>query len=442
VDHSVRAWLWLGAVFAAALLHGQPTRAQSGFVLAGAGPINRSMGGASAAPLDASGALYWNPATLRGLSDTEMEFGAELISSHSRLGSAVGPSALGPGIPALPLSGSDKSDAGTIPVPTMGFVHTPEGSAWTYGLGLFVAGGFAVNYPASLTNPILTPQPPHGVGLGVVGADLQVLQITPTLAYQLTESLAVGFAPTLNMAHLTVQPALLVPPDDANGDGFPTYPAATRTRYSWGAGFQAGLYFTPETDWHFEASVKSPQWFESFRYQAADEIGRPRNLKIHFDFPMILSAGAAYTGFECWVLALDLRYIDYHNTPGFSATGFDATGAVRGLGWDSIFVVALGAQYQLMEQLSLRAGYSYNMNPVDDAQTSFNVASPLILEHTLYVGASYQITPALRFSLAYAHAFENTVRGPLVGPAGAIPGTSVQSTVSADSAMFGATLKF
>ena len=45
-----------------------PARAEIGFILTGVGPVNRSMGGAStAAPIDATGALYWNPASISGL---------------------------------------------------------------------------------------------------------------------------------------------------------------------------------------------------------------------------------------------------------------------------------------------------------------------------------------------------------------------------------------
>src|SRR4051812_50219084 len=53
-------------------------RAQ-GLVSPGAGPINRSMAGAStAAPVD-FGSTYWNPANLSGLVSPEFLLGSELI---------------------------------------------------------------------------------------------------------------------------------------------------------------------------------------------------------------------------------------------------------------------------------------------------------------------------------------------------------------------------
>src|SRR5581483_12362803 len=48
---------------------------------------------------------------------------------------------------------------------------------------------------------------------------------------------------------------------------------------------------------------------------------------------------------EHFQFAVDLRYVDYRDTNGFGPTGFDAAGALRGLGWRSMFVAAAGVQY-------------------------------------------------------------------------------------------------
>jgi long-chain fatty acid transport protein len=371
-----------------------------------------------------------------------MEFGIEALYPQATLSSNLPANSLGLGIPPIGLSGSNRSDNGIFPLPTVGIVYRPCDSSLTYGLGFFAVGGFATNYSASTNNPILTPQPPKGLGLGPISADLQVYQMVPTVSWQVTERLSVGFAPTVSMAYLRADPFFVAPPDDANGDKFGTYPPGTHTRMTWGAGVQAGVYYKTDNGWHFGSSFKSPQWFETFRYNSTDELGNPRTLKFRLDYPLMVSAGTAYTGFPRWTLASDVRFIDYHNTAGFSQTGFDSNGAVKGVGWDSIFAVAVGAQYQATDCLSLRAGYSFNTNPIGSGVTSFNVASPLILQHTVYVGSSYQLAGNFLVSIAYAHAFENSEQGPILTPLGAIPGSSVQSKVYADTVMLGATVKF
>src|SRR5262249_30012641 len=158
---------------------------------------------------------------------------------------------------------------------------------------------------------------------------------------------------------------LFAAPDDANGDGFATYPAATHGRTVAGGGFTLGVLYQAEV-WAVGASVKSPQWLGTFRFNSRDELGRPRQLTWNAHVPMIVSVGASYTGLECWTFGVDVRYIDYKNADGVGDSGITPDGAVRGLGWRSIFAVALGAQYQVNDNLSLRAGYTWNQNPIPD----------------------------------------------------------------------------
>jgi long-chain fatty acid transport protein len=420
-----------------------PARAQFGVLFSGAGPVNRGMGGvAQATANDATAALFWNPATMSGMDATQVAMGVELLYPQSRLASSFAANALGRGAPPIPLSGSDRADNGIFPLPSGAFVYKPVDSPWTWGIAVFEIGGFGVNYPASNFNPILTPQLPRGVGLGSLFSRLEVLEVAPGVSYQVTDHLAVGINPTLNLASLQADPAIVAPPDNASGNGFPTFPVGTHSRWHWGAGLQAGVYYTLDGGWRFGADIKSPRWFEKFRFQTMDQLGRPRGFSFDADLPLVASVGAAYAGFEHLLLAADLHYIDYSNTNGLGNSGFDPTGAARGVGQHSIWALALGAQYQLSDALTVRLGYTFNQDPIDSMHVSANVASPTIIQHTISVGASYSVTDCFSVSAAYAHAFQNSVTGPLVVPFGAVPGTSLTSVVSADTFIVGATFRF
>ena len=335
----------------------EPARAQMGVAVGGVGPVNRSMGGAAvAAPLDAAGSLFWNPATIGGLGRSEMVFGTELLIPRTNVSSRIPAGSFGAGQPATALGGNSGSNSGVFPLPVFGLIYRPQESEWTYGLGFFELGGFGVNYPASGTNPVLTPQSPFGRGLGSLYSNYQVYQIAPTVSYQLTESIAVGAAANLDMGGLSVNPGLFAAPTLVStpiGPG-PVYPAATNGRFRWGGGFQAGVYFTPDSDWRFGAAIKSPQWFETYTYNSVSADGRPTTPKFNLDFPMIASVGTSYTGFERFLIATDLRFVDYRNTNGFRNSGFDSQGALRGIGWQNIFALGTGVQYQCSDNLSLR----------------------------------------------------------------------------------------
>jgi long-chain fatty acid transport protein len=430
----------LAALSAAAMAGG--ARAQYGTILSSAGPVNTSMAGAStAAPLSACGALIWNPATMPGLGHSELEASVGGLFPSSQLTSRISAGAIRPGIPPIGLAGQTDSDTGVYPLPAIGLVYLPEGSAWSFGLSAFVLAGFGVDYPGSGTNFPVTPPPPLGIGFGPVFSEFQVLQIQPAATYQLTERLSVGGGPAVNLAILKADPALFSPMNDANRNGVGTYPSATHSETTWGAGFTVGAYYKADT-WAAGASVKSPQWFDKFRYNSADELGRPLHVTLNADLPLIASVGVAYTGMERLVLALDGRYLDYANANFIGDSGISLDGTVRGLGWRSIFAVAAGAQYQLSDALSVRLGYTWNQNPIPNSQAFVNIASPTIVEHTLYAGASWNVTEDFTISLSYSHGFQNSIEGPGLTQFGPVPGSAVKTSASGDAVIIGASVRF
>src|SRR4051812_42158136 len=123
----------LGASVMAVLLAPSPARAQFGDSLPGVGPINRSMGGAAvAAPIDAAGALFWNPATIAGLPSSELETAFELLIVRTSLSSRIAAGALGPGLPPRSLYGHTGGNDGVFPLPIVGLVYRPENNPfWT-----------------------------------------------------------------------------------------------------------------------------------------------------------------------------------------------------------------------------------------------------------------------------------------------------------------------
>lgn len=402
-----------------------PASAQYGPVLSGTGPINRSMGGAAtASPLSASGALMWNPATLSGLDRSQLDVGAELLVPQTSISSAVGP-----------FSGTTDNQDAVFALPTIALSYRPEQSPYTFGLGMFAVAGFGLDYPAGAVptgNPILFPQP---LGLGPVFSQYQVLQIAPALVYDMTENFSVSVSPLLDLGMAQLDPAVFADPTGG------IYPPGTHSRSAWGGGFSLGSYYKAG-NWSFGSSYKSRQWFQAYQFNTIDALGNPQLAKLNLDLPSTFSVGTSYKGFDRWLLAADLRYLNFDNTGSFVDSGFSGTGALRGIGLDSIFVVALGAQYQMTDALSLRAGYSWNENPISNSQTSANAASPLIIQNTVSLGASYQLSDSFMVSMAYMHCFENSISGPIVLPGGVVPGSSVTSTAAADSLLIGATVKF
>ena len=418
-----------------------------GIFIPSVGPTNQSFGGAAAAaPIDAIGALNWNPATISGLRSSEVAFGLGLCLPTTSLESRVDANAFGPGLPPINLAGKSESEPGVCPVPTIGFTHRNQGSPWTVGLGIFGVGGFSANYASSTTNPVTMPQATPATvigGLGRIHAKAEIYQVVPTVSYALSDQLSFGIAPVITLANFSADPFFLGAPNDANADGYFTYGPGSGTRLAWGGGFQLGTYYITPSEFRFGLSYKSQAWMEPFRVNSQDELGLPTHFKYNFDLPSITTFGVAYSGFERWLLATDIRYFDYANADGFSPAGFTPTAAVAGLGWKSIFSIAQGVQFDATDRLTLRVGYSFNENPIRDAQAFFNVASTLIIQHWLSCGATYRWNDRVSSTIAYTHGFENTVTGPLYSPlVGPVAGTAITDRVSAHILNAGITVNF
>lgn len=392
-------WITLTLTVVAIISATAEIRAQGIFVT-GVGPVNRSMAGAgTAAPLDSIGSLYWNPGSISALPKSEIAFGAELLLADISLSSSVGGT-----------SASTTGEGGVAVIPSIGWVHHVEGTPLTIGLGMYGIGGFRNNMPRDPNNLVLSG---NGGLPGPLFADAEILQIAPTVSLALTDRLSVGVAPTLSAARLMVDP--LGPPIGPPGPG-------TGNRVHWGGGIQVGMYYMTDHNWNLGFTIKSPQWFEQFRTFTPAGVS-----KFNLDLPMILSLGAAYTGWENWLLAVDVRYFDYKNTDGFSE-----------LGWSNIFAAAIGAQYHVNDCWDVRFGYNFNQNPIHASSAFTNLATPLIQEQNIAMGTSYHLTDNVSLSMSYVYLVNNGLTGP--APFG--PGSTISHELNAHSAIFGVSVGY
>ncbi|EMI47144.1 OmpP1/FadL family transporter [Rhodopirellula sp. SWK7] len=382
------------SVAAVAALSVPETATGQGIYLTGVGPVNRSMAGAgTAAPLDAVGALAWNPASISGLANNEVGFGVELLFADVELTSSLG--------------GGTEGDAGAAAVPSIGWVHRmSEDSRWTVGLGLAGVAGFTNNQPAG--NPVLGGAPAYAAS--------EFLQIAPTVSFLVTEKLSIGFAPLINLGEVGFDP---IGPSVIT----PTAETSQGNRKHWGIGFQAGMYYITDNHFHFGASFRSTQWMETFRFFTPSGL-----VKFDLDLPMIVSLGTAYTGFEDWTFAADFRYIGYDDADGFSE-----------LGWSNLFAAAFGVQKRMSDRIYLRCGINFNQPPIHESDVATNVISPLIQKYNVATGGSYRFAKNVDLNMSYVYLGHNSLTGTV--PTGGGPVT-VRNDVSAHSLITGITVRY
>lgn len=396
-----------------------------GVMLRGIGAVNESMGGASiAAPLDSAGAIYQNPASIAALKDNEMSLGLGVIIPHSQVSSQI------KGMPQT--YGKAFTQAGELPCPTMSTVfRSKEPSRLTFGVAISGVGGAAALYeapdasgiPGISKNPILQGK--------AKASNVQVFEIMPTVAYNVTEKLAIGFTPVVGLASLSLNP---MPFEQHMGSPMHNY----GTKYTWGGGFNLGAYYDFKNNWRTGFSFKSPLWADplNFTGTSPDASGHRIESEFNLNLPMILGWGISYDGIKKTVVALDVRYFDYENTAGFGDL-HDADGIVTGLGWKSILSVAIGVQREIGSKLKVRAGYCWNENPIPSESQYANVSAPLFMQNVISFGATYTFLKDFDVMAAWSHAFQVSCTGEFLDGMG-----TITNSVSGDSLLVGLTKRF
>lgn len=411
--------------------------AQAGHIMQGIGAVNMSMGGAATAqPLDINGALHWNPAGISVFDQSILSVNAGAFFSSPKLYSTAP-------TPQGPFSGETEDDRGTSIMPAIGMVFGKADSKHTFGVSAFGISGFGVTFPENMMNPINAPQSQGGFGR--IESDYLLLQVGATYAYELSENLSIGVAPTFNYAALELAPNPIASPNPMLG-----YPVADKAS-AIGFGGQVGLFYQTDVGFKLGVSYKSPQFFGDFDFEQSYLDGSEApNVPFRMDYPAIYSVGMGYS-MDLLDIALDYRYVDYANTEGFEASGWTPTASVAGFGWESISVISAGIQLNLIENIPIRAGYTYSSNPITDDLAFFSTPATAIIKNAFQFGLGYDNGGKVALNLVYHHGSSGgqttgQLLNPLLisadNPLGKVPNSEVSYEMTTDLLMLGLNFTF
>lgn len=445
---------------------------QAGHIMQGVGAVNMSMGGASTAqPLDISGALQWNPASISAFDDKIIKFDIGLFFSSPELSSSLPEGAMwpagtfGPGTPASPsVSGTTKDDRGASPMPALAMVWGKEDSKHTFGVSAFGISGFGVTFPVDNNspvdaqgnpnpnfNPTLNSNPVNypqaAQGFGHIESDYMLLQVGFTWAYEISDQFSIGVQPTINYSALELMPNPTAKP---NQFGFPSSNKASAI----GFGAQVGIFYDSESGFKAGASYKTGQSFGDLDFDNTYPDGSTGTNSFNMDYPSILSFGLGYSAGDVDI-ALDYRMVNYENTDGFEASGwtFDSNNlpSVAGFGWENISILSAGLQYKGIDKIPLRIGYTYSSNPITEELAFFSVPATAIIKNAFQFGFSYEADENLSLDAVYHYGSSgDATKGQILNPAnipnnppyGAIPGSEVSYKMTTSMIMVGFSYTF
>lgn len=409
--------------------------ATNGYFSHGYGMKAKGMGGAATATAsDAFGGAN-NPAAMVWAGD-RMDIGLDLFSPRRDV-SRTGSSGFGTG-----MDGSVNSGSNLFAIPEFGYnkmlgwnmsagitVYGNGGMNTDYDGGQIAAVGTACGTQAQGFNQASQQAGPYNLlcGAGKLGVNFEQLIISPTFAMKVNKDHSFGAS-------------LQIARQQFRAEGLSSFYGYTSPAAS-GVGFAAGNNLTnrgDDTTWGYGLKLGwmgkvSDAVSLGASYTTKTKMGKFSKYKDlfagqgYFDINGSMNLGIAVKATPKVTIAADYARIDYSsirsiaNSSRTAGDGLPPFGGIpnslgcdtcRGFRWASVNVLKLGVEYQYSQDLLLRAGYNHTDNPIPSTDVTFNFIAPGVVKDHVTLGFTYNVSKVSEVTMAYMHAFKNSVSGP------------------------------
>jgi len=295
--------------------------------------------------------IFFNPGALAHLRQNGIQLGVSALNSRI----AYRDPSQAPGI----------SDAQTDnPLGTPFQVYASYGateSPFRFGLGVYTPYGSSVNWGNTWQGRYALNE-----------LTLQAIFIQPTISYQITDKLGFGAGFVYAIGSVNLQRSIYIESRSTDEDG-----RAELDGSASGLGFNAGIYFQPTDKLSLGVTYRSKVDMEikggeaDFTVPASVEARVPdTNFDASLPLPANITLGIGYKPSEKLTLAVDIQRVQWS---AYKSLRFDYEEAVSGStftenarNYEDSYIFRLGAQYQLTNMLTLRAGAYYDQTPVQE----------------------------------------------------------------------------
>ncbi|MDR1384971.1 MAG: outer membrane protein transport protein [Planctomycetaceae bacterium] len=379
-----------------------------------ASPVNNSFGGvAVAAPIDGSGAIYWNPATIGSLYKGEFQFGFGRSSPPWYGDESLAYSLFIP-VTLLILAidkqsdflnditdswiyGDDDSNHSSSSQPHPRKMKIPTVRAWEASYVMAPTAYSHWNYGISVSESGVRKEqiylnPATGNVAGVQIYRVKNIELIPTVSWRNTNrNFSLGFSPIFSIDEHPTASLPKIPGDDFLGEN----------RGHFGLGMQFGAYWETKSDFNFGFSVRSPFFIpkKTYRWYNASN-GEIRKSESFFsqDSPLRFAFGISYNGIDNGLIAMDVRHYDFQHVNSLYNISNQKKRSVTSFG--------LGTQYQMFEGVALRIGYQYSDGNCSSYEDLLNNATlPIQHGHSMHYGITLGESEYWDITFAGSHSF-------------------------------------
>ncbi|HEU4685744.1 MAG TPA: outer membrane protein transport protein [Nitrospira sp.] len=334
----------------------------------GQGTAASGMGNAFAAQADDPSALHYNPAGMTQLHGVEFMGGALLSGGRTRFTSPSGVTATG-----------DRNGSLAWPPPAHLYV-----TANLQDLGVSVPGGLTAGIGLTVPFGALTRWPTDGpFRTATVFNALPLLDIKPTVAYRLTDTLSVGLgADIYTFSGLIGEGQAERQFIWAGGQGIPAGARVELSGKDTTAGFNASLLYTAVRDAEGRplanvGIVYRSQATMHLRGALLANGAKLSDAEATLVLPQVITGAVALwpvrTDAREWKLEMDVDYVGWKSFRNLDVHLANGVAIPQPVNWRSTYAVLIGTEYKWMRleslpgwDLAVRSGYSHQQTQMPD----------------------------------------------------------------------------
>jgi len=334
--------------------------------------LGLGIGGAGFAGVPNPTTIHYNPAGLTLSRETVAIGGLELVAAPRRY---------------TPLSGAtEETVGGLIPVPSLGITSRlasrgGEGALpVALGLAFYNSFGGQIEFDAD------------AVTEGITRSSIVLLEIVPSVAYEVTSQLSLGLGVRVGIGQFdlknTERSGVTLAPSELSGSGVK-------------AGFSLGATYQPARWLRLGVVYASPMSVE-MKGEGEVELnpGDPRqdNVSLTMPWPQWAALGGALQ-LDPVTVYLGVRWIDWSSFERLRVDLSVINDVIEDLDFSDGISAHLGAEWKVIERLTLRGGVSYDSNTIPDRTVERQYFdAPKV---TMALGGSVTVWSTLAVDLAY-----------------------------------------
>lgn len=271
------------------------------------------------------------------------------------------------------------------------------------GLAIYGNGGMNTTYKRN-------PYAAFG-NTGEAGVDLAQVFISPAVAWRYSENQSIGIATNILYQRFEAKGISGFAAFSSDAQKLSNQGKDSATGIGVRVGWSAKLNDVVTVGANYSSKIEADK-FDKYRGLFA-QAGS-------FDVPESYAIGASFQITPSLKILADAQRINYSDVDSvghpFSLASVMAGNAFgtekgQGFGWKDINIYKLGATYQVDPQLTLRAGYSHNDQPIPNDQTFLNILAPGVIQDHLSLGATWSVDQRQELSVAYTYGFKKKVKG-------------------------------